>query len=276
MTVENHRPLVSVVVTTYNAAGLIRDALDSVLSQTARDFEVIVVDDASLDGTCQIVQDSLDGRCRYRVERLPANSGGPAHPRNVGVAMSQGRWIALLDSDDIWHPQKLEIELEVAARQGARFVSTEKRWFRRPEETRRWASLDLRRFNVLPRAVTHSQLCRKNFLCTSSVMAERDLFIRHPFPESRHYRAVEDYRCWLDIHRESVASHPQIQAPLVFYRVSGTSLSASKASMVCKHWRLYRDYYHDRRWPNSLALASMATYAFSSIYRQFKYRRSRC
>lgn len=216
MSATTSLPTVSVVVTAFNAADHLADGLRSVLGQTFNDYEVIVVDDASTDMTCGVAEDTLRDRCHYRVERMARNSGGPAGPRNHGVRVARGRWVALLDSDDIWHPQKLEVELKVASCLGARFVSTEKRWFRRPEETRSWASVDLRQFSVSPRAVTHAQLCRKNFLCTSSVMAERELFIRHPFPEDRGYRAVEDYRCWLDIHRESVASHPQLQAPLVF------------------------------------------------------------
>jgi len=269
-------PLVSVVVTTFNAAGYVAAALESVLAQSATDQEVIVVDDASSDATCTRVEETLRGRCQYHLERLPQNSGGPATPRNLGVQLARGRWIALLDSDDIWHPQKCEIELEIAARTGVRFVSSEKRWFREIGETRVRAAEELGHRSHAVRWVTHRQLCRKNFLCTSSVMAERDLFLRHPFPPDRDYRAVEDYRCWLDIHRESVSEHPQILTPLVFYRVSAASISGSKLTMVRKNWRLYRDYFRGQRWGSFQVLTSMMTYGFASLYRQFKYRQTRC
>ena len=269
-------PLVTVVVTTYNAAGYLADALRSVLAQTIGGFEVIVVDDASTDDTVEVVHRTLAGQCPYEWHQLPANSGGPATPRNVGVGFARGRWIALLDSDDVWHPQKMEIELSVAAQTNARFVSSEKRWFLEIGETRSQAEANLRSSAPVLREVTHRQLCRKNFLCTSSVMAERELFLRHPFPPDRNYRAVEDYRCWLDIHRESVAWHPQIQTPLVFYRVSASSISGSKLGMVRKHWRLYCDYFRGQRWGAFQVLASMTTYGVASLYRQFKYRQTRC
>lgn len=269
-------PLVSVVLTTFNAAAYVTDGLQSVLDQSTTDFEVVIVDDASSDATSQVVERALQGRCPFRLERLLKNSGGPATPRNIGVQLAKGRWIALLDSDDVWHPQKLEIELGVAASTGAKFVSSEKRWFRDIDETKPRAAEELRRQQHELRRVTHGQLRRKNFLCTSSVMAERELFLRHPFTPDRNYRAVEDYRCWLDIHRESVGWHPQILTPLVFYRVSPSSISGSKLDMVGKNWRLYRDYYRGQRLAPLQVLMSMMTYGFASLYRQIKYRQTRC
>jgi len=269
-------PLVSVVVTTFNGAEYVADGLKSIMDQTFTDYEVVVVDDASSDTTCQVVERTLQGGCRFHLERLSSNSGGPAGPRNHGIRLARGRWIALLDSDDIWHPDKLETQLAVAAETGPRFVPSEKRWFQDVGETTARATESLRGRQHVLRRVTHHQLRRKNFLCTSSVMGERGLFLRHPFPPDRDYRAVEDYRCWLDIHRESVAWHPQIQTPLVFYRVSASANAGCKLGMVRKHWRLYRDYFRGQRWGGVQVLASMTTYGFASLYRQFKYRQTRC
>lgn len=141
-------PLISVVVTAFNAAGYVATALESVLTQSAADQEVIVVDDASSDGTCARVEVTLRGRCEYHLERLPQNPGGPATPRNLGMQLARGRWIALLDSDDIWHPHQSEIQLAVAAKTGARFVSSEKRWFRDVGETAARATEELRVLKV--------------------------------------------------------------------------------------------------------------------------------
>jgi glycosyltransferase involved in cell wall biosynthesis len=105
------RPLVSVVIPAYNAAGFIGETLDSVRAQTVRDLEVLVVDDGSTDGTAGLV------RRRYPEVRLftQANQGA-AVARNTALDHARGDWIAFLDSDDLWQPAKLERQLAHAER----------------------------------------------------------------------------------------------------------------------------------------------------------------
>jgi glycosyltransferase involved in cell wall biosynthesis len=98
-------PVISVVITTYNKAAYIEKTLTSVLEQTFRDFEVIVVDDGSTDGTVEILKMFTDPRltCVFQ-----ANTGLPACGRNTGMALARGTYIALLDGDDYWASNKLE------------------------------------------------------------------------------------------------------------------------------------------------------------------------
>jgi glycosyltransferase involved in cell wall biosynthesis len=104
-------PMVSVVIPAYNAAAFIRRTIDSVLSQTYTDFELIVVDDGSTDDTGQVVQ-SYGPKVRYIRQ---ANAGdGPA--RNAGIAAAQGRWIAFLDHDDEWLSNKLKAQMNLLDR----------------------------------------------------------------------------------------------------------------------------------------------------------------
>lgn len=110
-------PSVSVVIPAYNAAGYIREALDSVDAQTWADYEVIVVDDASADNTVEVVEEWISARServsgRYRLVRLTENLG-PAGARNRAVAEACGEWIAFLDGDDIWYPHRLARQREV-------------------------------------------------------------------------------------------------------------------------------------------------------------------
>ena len=100
---ESGPPLVSVIIPTYNRAVWLREALESVFSQTWRDFEVIVVDDGSTDSSEQVV-----GDCGDRVQYIRQENGGAANARNRGVAAARGEWIAFLDSDDLWLPHKLD------------------------------------------------------------------------------------------------------------------------------------------------------------------------
>ncbi|WP_203332308.1 glycosyltransferase family 2 protein [Planococcus beigongshangi] len=101
-------PAVSVVIPTYNRAQFIERTINSVLQQTFGDFEIIVVDDASNDNTEEVVKNINDSRIRY--VRLPNNTNG-TRPRNYGIELSTGKFIAFLDSDDEWMPEKLEKQL---------------------------------------------------------------------------------------------------------------------------------------------------------------------
>ena len=120
------RPLVSVVIPAYNSGRTIRATVESALDQTVGDLEVIVVDDGSQDETVPVVKAIEDPR--VRLVRLP--NGGAAAARNTGILEARGRWVALLDSDDLWVPDKLERQLLVldadptvlAVQSGAYFV----------------------------------------------------------------------------------------------------------------------------------------------------------
>ena len=101
-------PLVSVVIPTYNSARYLSETLASVLSQTYTNFEIIVVDDGSMDNTREVVAGLKSPKVKYFWQ---SNSGGPSHPRNRGIELAQGHYIALFDSDDIMLPAKLAVIL---------------------------------------------------------------------------------------------------------------------------------------------------------------------
>jgi succinoglycan biosynthesis protein ExoO len=113
---------VSVIVAAYNVAQLVSRALDSVARQTFSDWEVVVVDDASTDGTSFVVNERAKADPRIRVIRQTWNQG-PAVARNRGIAEAKGEWIAVLDADDAWRPDRLERLLAVADETNATFVA---------------------------------------------------------------------------------------------------------------------------------------------------------
>lgn len=100
---------VSVIIPTYNREKTILRAVQSVLDQTYTNLEVLVIDDGSTDGTAEIVKGIGDDRVKYVV--LEQN-GGQSMARNIGVEMAEGEWIAFQDSDDCWHNNKLETQIE--------------------------------------------------------------------------------------------------------------------------------------------------------------------
>ncbi len=107
-------PTVSVVIVTFNKSDTLAEAMESVLRQTYRDFEVLVVDDGSTDDTAQTVRPYL-GRVRY----LPKPNGGTGSARNLGIAQANGSIVAFLDGDDLWLPRKLEIQMAAFQREPA-------------------------------------------------------------------------------------------------------------------------------------------------------------
>jgi glycosyltransferase involved in cell wall biosynthesis len=113
---------VSVVVPVYNGAAFIARAVRSVLSQTLPDFEVIVVDDCSTDGTPGVVEAIAAQDGRVRPLRMPRN-GGPSAARNAGIALARGRWIAILDADDWFQPDRLRTLVEAGEHSRADFVA---------------------------------------------------------------------------------------------------------------------------------------------------------
>lgn len=107
------RPVVSVVIATYNMAGYLPLAVRSALDQTYRDIEVLIVDDGSTDGTRNRVEPLLDDP---RVRYLQQKNGGQAVAKNHGVRESRGDYVAFLDADDIWEPEKLELQMPLFVR----------------------------------------------------------------------------------------------------------------------------------------------------------------
>ena len=105
-------PKISVIIPTYNRGDLLKKSINSVLSQTYENFELIIVDDGSTDTTREVTENYIknDKRIVYLYE---ANSGGPAHPKNVGVKKALGEFISFLDDDDEWLPEKLEKQIQM-------------------------------------------------------------------------------------------------------------------------------------------------------------------
>ena len=118
-------PKVSVIIPTYNRQDLVQEAIDSVLNQTFRDWELIVVDDGSTDQTPSVLQERYDSRIIY----IYQENQGESAARNRGLYSATGEYVAFLDSDDLWHPKKLQRQIEVfAEKPELGLVSTQAYW----------------------------------------------------------------------------------------------------------------------------------------------------
>lgn len=265
-----HTPLVSVVIPSFNSERYIRQTVESVRRQTLTDLELIAVDDGSTDGSPAIAESFAGQDDRIRLVRLERNAGRPAVPRNAGVRAARGAYVAFLDADDLWHPQKLEIQLRHMRACGVRFTSTETRHFRDTPSigAPRTVSFD----DIAVAAVDHRRLLRKNIIPTSSVVAERALLERYPFIEDPRYKAIEDYHCWLTLHQHEIGFSHKLLAPLVYYRLADSSISRSKLAMLRKNYMLYSEY---RVGGERLGLRKyfyLGTYAWLSLADRFSRR----
>lgn len=228
---------VTTIIPAYNAGKLISRTLASVIGQTYPTWKAIVVDDGSSDDTCDIVQSIAQKEERVSLLMLEKNYGAPSRPRNLGVAEADGDWIAFLDADDIWHPQKLELQINAILRSGARFCCTAMCDF--TNETQNDNPVY---FESLPTSkITFEDHRLKGRIPNSSVLVESALVRQFPFEEKLMYKAVEDYHCWLRI-LNSGETCLKIELPLLYYRRSPGQISGSKINMMKKIYMVHSQY----------------------------------
>ena len=232
-----NQPTVSVIMPAFNSDPYVAAAIDSVRAQTFPDWELLVIDDCSTDHTREVVRGRMAEDPRVSLLELPANMGAPAGPRNRGIAAARGRYIALLDADDVWHPQKLDLQLNAIARTGARFISAGLIDFR-DGETPEFTAVErarLQRISML-RTLINTKTP------TSTVLAERALFERYPFNEDLRYKAREDTDCFLHMHEE-IGMSIKVRHPLLGYRITGDQqISGRKLTMVRRHYYVLSHY----------------------------------
>ena len=183
---EERLPEVSVIIPTYNRAGMLAEAINSVLGQSFRDLELIVMDDGSTDGTQALL-------CQWagRIETLRTGRHGVSAARNAGAARARGRWLAFLDSDDLWLPEKLELQL--AAHHAAPELlcsHTAEIWVRRGVRVNPMRKHARQGGWIFEHCLP---MCR---ISPSSVLIDRWLFQRLGGFD-RRFRVCEDYELWL-------------------------------------------------------------------------------
>jgi glycosyltransferase involved in cell wall biosynthesis len=206
-------PRISVVIPVRNAGAYLAAALDSVLLQTRPADEILVIDDGSDDETPAVIE-----RYRASIRALGCPGLGASAARNLGLEKATGDWVAFLDADDTWLPEKLERQLEcLAAHPGCELVFSDAHVL--DEGGRRPATYLAGR---LPARIDRESLLQDNYICTSSVLA-RATALRELGGFLDGLRVAQDYDLWLRF----VASRPAawVEQPLVEYRVRPGSIS---------------------------------------------------
>jgi teichuronic acid biosynthesis glycosyltransferase TuaG len=221
-------PAVSVVMPVYNAAGWLAHSIGSLRAQTYRDWELLAVDDGSRDDSLARLRALAAEDPRIRPVAMPANAGVAA-ARNAGIEAARGRWIAFLDSDDAWAPDKLRRQVDDMC---ARDLCVSYACYQRVDERGQPQSL------VRPPAeVDYAAMLRSNHIGNLTGMYDRRL-------GAASFRKVghEDYVFWLDlVRRAGRAARVPGDDPLAFYTVRDGSVSANKLRAAGWQWRIYRE-----------------------------------
>lgn len=221
------KDIVSIIIPCYNSAHFICETIESVLGQTYSNWEMIIVDDFSTDNTEEIVKTYVAQEHRIRFIRLEKNSGSATEPRNRGIQEAKGRFIAFLDSDDIWKPEKLEKQLPLFDNPKVAIVYSD---YEKIDEASKYAGRRI----YASESRTYRQLLLGNVIGCSTVIYDAEKMGKHYFISAGH----EDYILWLSILKKGFLAI-NTQSCLAEYRVRTHSLSSNKLKASLWVWNIY-------------------------------------
>lgn len=221
---------VSIIMPMYNSERFIREAIDSVLAQTYTDWELLVVDDGSTDNSTSIVKEYADKDHRIRLLFNNRHIGIPSAPRNMGVSNAKGRYIAFLDSDDMWLPRKLEHQIPLFKNQNVVIVySNYEKMNEQGERTNR--------IIIAPEHSSYNALLRGNVIGNLTGIYDKAK-IENVVIEDIHH---EDYVMWLTILKQGKIAQNTNTTEAV-YRVMSNSVSSNKTKVLRWQWAVYREH----------------------------------
>jgi glycosyltransferase involved in cell wall biosynthesis len=224
---------VSVIIPTYNRADLLPEAIDSVLAQTWKEMEIIVVDDGSTDRTEETVR-RYDDRVRYFYKE----NGGPSSARNMGIKEARGAYVAFLDSDDVWEPEKLRIQMDfMREHPEIKFVCTDSSLIG-PRKSRERKLRKDSMGHLFPILYSNS------FIRTSTALMVKECFQEIGYFDER-YRSVEDYDVWLRVAKRFPIAY--LNQPLVRYRKHEDNVSHDKITLRHNALRVLEAHYDPRQ-----------------------------
>lgn len=223
-------PLVTVIMPAYDSGSYIKEAIRSVMAQTWDNWELLVLDDGSRDDTCAQVQKLAAEESRIRLLYNGENLGA-AKTRNRGLELAQGEFVALLDSDDRWHPQKLARQLQLLAETGADLCYCA------------YAIIDdaggqSRKPYTVPERVDMDTLLRENVIGCSTVVLRRAALGENRFCTDFYH---EDYILWLQLLQQGLRAVGCTEI-LADWRYRPDSRSFDKLRSAQNRWRIYRQH----------------------------------
>lgn len=219
--------LVSIITPCYNSSSFISQTINSVLSQTYTNWEMLIIDDCSTDNSAEIIKKYSEKDPRIKYLKTDIASGSPTKPRNMGILNAKGRFIAFLDSDDIWLSNKLELQLPLFIESNVAIVYS---YYEKMSEDGKCSGrvIKSRKFHTY-----RSLLCGNEIGCLTAII-DVNKASKCYFQNIGH----EDYALWLSILRTNFIAKG-VQCVLGYYRVRKSSVSSNKIKAISWVWHIY-------------------------------------
>ncbi len=246
-------PTFTVVIPMYNAARYIIETLQSVWQQSFSDYEVLIVDDCSTDDSAKIVETYIEDKENFLLHKNKANLG-VAKTRNFAIKKARGKYIALLDADDIWHQNKLEIQHQLLIKEDCditcasySFIDENSKPIKKTYQTKKGH-------------ISYEDMLRENYIGCSTVCLKRELFDTFLFNDKY---AHEDYALWLNLlYNKHILIG--VEKTLVKYRFIKGSRSNNKIKAAFNRWQVYK-YREDLKLLNKMKY--FVSYTFKGIFK---------
>lgn len=260
-------PKVSAIIPAYNCEKFIGLTIDSVLSQTYSDLELIVVDDGSTDNTASVINSINDKRIRYHYQ---PNSGLPAKGRNAGAKFSKGEYLAFLDHDDIWMPEKIEKQLAIL-KLDPKIALISTNGFLILENTKTEIPLIE---DVKTGYFNDGNFFPNNNVILSSALINRSVYCEFGgFREFLDLKAVEDYDLWLRIYPNYPCYY--LDDCLMYYRASVSSMSGGRLEIFERQLQHYNRYFLSYGFNDEINKLKLSNIVRALSYVQFSGGRSK-
>ena len=243
--------MVSVIMPMYNSASTLADSVASVIAQDYQLWELIIIDDHSSDDSIAIANTLADMDQRIIILKTERNVGS-GKARNKGISQAQGELIAFLDSDDLWLPQKLDIQVRMFSDENVNFVCS---------AYQRFNSVTLKTENVgVPEVLTFDDLLKTNYIGCLTVVLRRKAFSNLIFPEMRKR---QDYALWLSLIKVDGKVHC-LNDVLARYRFGHESTTSNKLGSIMSTWKVYREFLQLKF---TYAMSCFLSYIIKGVFR---------
>lgn len=221
-------PEVSIITPSYNSSLFIEECVQSVLCQSFNDWELLIVDDCSKDNSVSLIESITKGDSRIKLIALDENVGA-AEARNVAIRQAQGKYIAFLDSDDVWKSDKLEKQIAFMKSENIAFSFTS---YQPMSEN----GHDFYAVIQAPKSISYQQYLRNTIIGCLTVIIDREKTDDFEMP---NIRSSHDMALWLQIMKRGFKAYG-LQENLASYRIVSSSNTAKKWKAAKEVWDVYR------------------------------------
>lgn len=221
---------VSIITPAFNCKETILSTYESIKNQSFHSWEWIVVEDHSSDESFDYIKSIIDDDDRVILLRTDSNSGAAA-ARNIGIKVANGRYISFLDADDLWMPNKLELQIGYMKDNNYELSCTNYQLL--------FSDGTTKEFELKKDIIDYKMLLKSNYLGCLTVIYDSEKIGKVFMPLDCEKR--EDYGAWLDITKKGIVAH-RLNQSLSIYRIGSYSVSANKFKMVKYQYRVYRKH----------------------------------